>query len=308
MGEISIDPKFNIHETYKKVRILNPYRNTAVPSGGGYLLDTYDAVLAYSTLKLKTGSTSPLRVENTAAENLELLFTDDSYSLSALVSDGRTLDQFRNGGKVIAYSWIDQTGQSNDIAGITGAKPTIVGTDNILKTTNGKPSIFFNGSSKMERAAIAALNTGNAFTVYTVSSSSVTDTVGTILSTSTARFETIRHFADTRSLKRNLYFGTPDGNFIADMSQVRTAANTPVLKAFSSTGNSISSWDNKQNGTQNFAFTGTYINDTFKLGEQESGSTKLDGNLQFIMIRAGVDDDTTRDAISTDIMALFNII
>ena len=29
MGEISIDPKFNIHETYKKVRILNPYRNGA---------------------------------------------------------------------------------------------------------------------------------------------------------------------------------------------------------------------------------------------------------------------------------------
>jgi len=33
MGEISIDPKFNIHETYKKVRILNPYRNSGVPSG-----------------------------------------------------------------------------------------------------------------------------------------------------------------------------------------------------------------------------------------------------------------------------------
>jgi len=30
MGEISIDPKFNIHETYKKVRILNPYRNSGV--------------------------------------------------------------------------------------------------------------------------------------------------------------------------------------------------------------------------------------------------------------------------------------
>jgi len=33
MGEISIDPKFNIHETYKKVRILNPYRNDS-PIGG----------------------------------------------------------------------------------------------------------------------------------------------------------------------------------------------------------------------------------------------------------------------------------
>ena len=32
MGEISIDPKFNIHETYKKVRILNPYRNGAAPA------------------------------------------------------------------------------------------------------------------------------------------------------------------------------------------------------------------------------------------------------------------------------------
>jgi len=32
MGEISIDPKFNIHETYKKVRILNPYRNSGAPA------------------------------------------------------------------------------------------------------------------------------------------------------------------------------------------------------------------------------------------------------------------------------------
>ena len=35
MGEISINPKFNIHETYKKVRILNPYRNSG--AGSTYL-------------------------------------------------------------------------------------------------------------------------------------------------------------------------------------------------------------------------------------------------------------------------------
>jgi len=41
MGEISIDPKFNIHETYKKVRILNPYRNLgAAPTG--YEVETSD--------------------------------------------------------------------------------------------------------------------------------------------------------------------------------------------------------------------------------------------------------------------------
>jgi len=46
MGEISIDPKFNIHETYKKVRILNPYRN-ASPIGG--VDPDYQAVLDYAS-------------------------------------------------------------------------------------------------------------------------------------------------------------------------------------------------------------------------------------------------------------------
>jgi len=45
MGEISINPKFNIHETYKKVRILNPYRN-ASPIGG--VDPDYQAVLDYA--------------------------------------------------------------------------------------------------------------------------------------------------------------------------------------------------------------------------------------------------------------------
>lgn len=286
------------------------YRGTNLiwESAGGYLLDTYDAVLAYSTLKLKTGATSPLRVENTAAENLEVLFENDSYSLSALVSDGRTLDQFRNGDAVSVYSWIDQTGQSNDIAGVTNVKPTIVGTDNILKTTNGKPSVYFNGNSKMERAAIAVLDSGNAFTVYTVSSNTATNALGTILSTASS-FSAIRHFSDTDGPKRSLYVRSTGGSeVVLYMSQIRSAANTPVLRAFSSTGTYISSWDNKQNGTQNVAFTGFYQNNLLKLGEQSSGVTKLDGNLQFIMIRAGVDDDTIRNAISTDIMALFNII
>jgi len=47
MGEISIDPKFNIHETYKKVRILNPYRNGNAGGGGGVDSD-YQGVLDYA--------------------------------------------------------------------------------------------------------------------------------------------------------------------------------------------------------------------------------------------------------------------
>ena len=48
MGEISIDPKFNIHETYKKVRILNPYRNvSAAPTYTNNILYSYDLTNAW---------------------------------------------------------------------------------------------------------------------------------------------------------------------------------------------------------------------------------------------------------------------
>ena len=302
MGEISIDPKFNIHETYKKVRILNPYRNSSSPSGGGYLLDTYDSVLAYSTLKLKTGSNSPLRVENTVSENLELLFTGDSYSLASLVSDGRTLDQFRNGDAASVYSWIDQTGKGNDVQGITGKKPTVVRSTNVFSEMNGNPSLSFY-DSLMEIPAISELDAGNAFTIYSVCS--IFSSIGTIMST-TVNGDRLVQFADTRTDKRNIFIIT-DSVYAADMSQVRSDLNTPVLRVGSSSGTAISSWDNMANGDQNIGFSGTYSNDKLRLGEQLNGITSLIGDLQFFMIRAGEDSDTVRNDISTKINALFNI-
>ena len=66
MGEISIDPKFNIHETYKKVRILNPYRNAGsslqpettayisrVEADGGEVINPTYVNEAFSLLKGK---------------------------------------------------------------------------------------------------------------------------------------------------------------------------------------------------------------------------------------------------------------
>ena len=66
MGEISIEPKFNIHETYKKVRILNPYRNAGsslqpettayisrVEADGGEVINPTYVNEAFSLLKSK---------------------------------------------------------------------------------------------------------------------------------------------------------------------------------------------------------------------------------------------------------------
>jgi len=83
MGEISINPKFNIHETYKKVRILNPYRNSGVPVSG--IDPDYQAKLDYAA-----GNFIPLPSEAQSAiynQKIIDLKTTDIWEKSAVILD-----------------------------------------------------------------------------------------------------------------------------------------------------------------------------------------------------------------------------
>jgi len=83
MGEISINPKFNIHETYKKVRILNPYRNSGVPVSG--IDPDYQAKLDYAA-----GNFIPLPSEAQSAiynQKIIDLKTTDIWDKSAVILD-----------------------------------------------------------------------------------------------------------------------------------------------------------------------------------------------------------------------------
>jgi len=73
MGEISINPKFNIHETYKKVRILNPYRNSGVVSPTSFEAET----AAYMYEINIPDNTSPSMY--TGLSNYELWVIIDTY-------------------------------------------------------------------------------------------------------------------------------------------------------------------------------------------------------------------------------------
>ena len=70
MGEINIEPKFNIHETYKKVRILNPYRNSE-------LTDSSPLIFTINT-NLGTGA------------SMEIPTTSIGYNYSVKWGDGVT--------------------------------------------------------------------------------------------------------------------------------------------------------------------------------------------------------------------------
>ena len=83
MGEISIDQKFNIHEIYKKVRILNPYRNSGVPVSG--IDPDYQAKLDYAS-----GNFIPLPSEAQSAiynQKIIDLKTTDLWNVSDVILD-----------------------------------------------------------------------------------------------------------------------------------------------------------------------------------------------------------------------------
>jgi len=139
MGEISIDPKFNIHETYKKVRILNPYRNSSAPAPNSYLLDTYPAAIAYSLRKLSGGYTgAAIRVRRLSDNTEQDIGFDangelDTAALLSFVGSDR-------GNVSVIY---DQSGNGhNMIQTLAVNRQGVIVESGALNTLNGKPVIL----------------------------------------------------------------------------------------------------------------------------------------------------------------------
>ena len=86
MGEISINPKFNIHETYKKVRILNPYRHAA-PSGGGLLLARFPNPL-FAMSEYDVGETTQTIEGNRVVDNVKQDFSSSNIEAETVAFAG----------------------------------------------------------------------------------------------------------------------------------------------------------------------------------------------------------------------------
>jgi len=137
MGEISIDPKFNIHETYKKVRILNPYRNSSAPAQGSYLLDTYPAEVAWSLRKLSGGYTGAAIRVRRSSDNTEQDIGFDGNDL-----DTTSLLNFVGAGNGLVTTIYDQAGAGLNFTQTNPVRQGRIVNSGVVNTLNGKPVIL----------------------------------------------------------------------------------------------------------------------------------------------------------------------
>jgi len=165
MGEISIDPKFNIHETYKKMRILNPYRN-----GGSAENPLYNNIKeCYALRRIKASGVNSVRIERTS-DNLE---TDvilpvnytDFISLDSEVSAGGTLGNWIGSSSAILKKFYGQKGYK-DLLTTTGTLFYLI-ISGALQKINGNAAFtaidaggagfrapLFNGGASIQNASL----------------------------------------------------------------------------------------------------------------------------------------------------------
>jgi len=143
MGEISIDPKFNIHETYKKVRILNPYRNGTAPSGNTPLFQKYTGGKFSLSLRDNNGyGGNVLKVRN--ASNVELYF---KY-VDGLIDTAGILSHIGAGdGFVSEWSGYDEFNAQVVFVQPSSANQPKIAEAGAIVLLNGKPTVKFDGSN-----------------------------------------------------------------------------------------------------------------------------------------------------------------
>jgi hypothetical protein len=133
MGERVIKDKFNIHETYRKMNITNPYRYASEGGGGSTInLDSYpNAKGAYSLREVYSyysGALFTLR----RSDSTEQTF----YAVNGEFPTDDVLN-FAQGGDCFGVTWNDQSGNGKNA---TAAGDIYLVKSGVLVTENGNPS------------------------------------------------------------------------------------------------------------------------------------------------------------------------
>lgn len=264
--------------------------------------DTYPPYACYSIRQLVTGATNCIRVRR-ASDN-----TEQTIGFVSGVLDTSSLATFCSGTTGYVKTWYDQSGNGYDLTQTTTSKQPRIYASGAVDTINSKPAIKFTATNTLERASLAALATGSAWSYFCVTSAASTSTVGVVFCNSATSADRVVVFCDTRTTPiRNLIVQNKSATaYPCDLSTARTTANVArYLSGFSTTGLAISGFDNGATGGTN-TYTGTYTNDTFRVGAQHSDQTPLTGNIQEIFIY-GSNQSSNRTAIESNIATYYSI-
>lgn len=290
-------------------------------------VDIYSTMtVAYSLRKFEGWSNAVLKVRRSSDSATAFVFFDgatssDLITLNSYIStssdttpSATTLTSWLGSDNLFVETWYGQTPDNTintayKVSRTITAEQSQIATAGVLDTTGGLPRLNFNGSSQgyfNGGAGISALNTGNQFTILTVSSNNASAGVGAIFCTSLTATSRVTVFNDRRTAKFsfNIHNGTTAYNALLN-SQI-DSANQRLVTAVAGTSNLMTAYYNGTAQTTTATYTGTYTNDEIKIGSNNGGGLPLNGTVQEVVI---FPSDKTSDltTLHSDINTYYSI-
>lgn len=268
------------------------------------LLDTYPAAAAYSLRKLRTAYTGAAIRVRRSSDNAEqdIGFIGNDLDTASLLS-------FVGAGNGFVSTWYDQSGNiANITRGVLSQQPLIV-SSGVVVTKGTKPSVDFDGTDDLLAlgSALPALNTGNQFSIFSVSSSDLLNTLRTLWSNaSSGSSNQLRGFGDTRNISSpiNFFINNSAGTgFSSILSITRNNTDQRLQVSVMDSGNVIRGFDNGAVGGT-ATYTLTYANVALIIGTGANGAHN--GTVQEFIV-FNTNQLSNRTAIESNINTYYGI-
>ncbi len=243
--------------------------------------------------------------------NKFVFFDGNTITLSSFVGDtidtpsGTTLGTWISTDDGIVLDWYSQN--KYNILGLrafTAFPPEFI-TAGVINTIGSLPSIDFDGTQSFKiESGISELDSGNSFTIATVTTNTVSGDFGAILNTTLSAVPRFVMFNDRGSNKLIAIRETAIVDIWSTLLAIQNSANQRIVTTILTS----SSMKGYYNGTlqDTDTVTGSYTNEWFRIGNQLNSVSHLTGTVQEILIYSA---DKTADiaAIHTNINAYYTI-
>ena len=281
-----------------------------MPSGSTPTNPIYDdATCIYSLRKFYNWSDYVIKVKRSLDGQLRFVWFDgDTITLNSKISETATpttttLGDFIGNGDASLLEWFGQNPIGFNSAYTLGSQlDPLFMVGGVILTKNGLPSVNFDGNNQTFDATVfTELGSEQNFTVLSVANTTNTEHIGVVWNTSNISSSRLVQYIDATSTagRTHVYGGTT-----YDLLTQIVSTNQR-LQTLTNNNKTVTSY--VDNVLQNTTLeTGTYTNDTFRIGAQFQRLTDLIGNIQEIIIFPS-DKTTDLSAIHTDINDYYSI-
>jgi hypothetical protein len=288
-----------------------------ISSSGGslpLLLDTYSgAAAAYSLRKLNTAYTGNAITVRRSSDNTS---QDIGFDINGNL-DTTSLLSFVGSGNGFVSIWYDQSSTYNASQSASANQPQIVSSGSLI-TTNGKPTVKFDGLNDFLVTSSYSFTTTDKIYIAHVSSIETNNVTSQIIG-HFKQFNSSIYFSGYRSTSRstmivrdatNLNSKTYDYGTYNINTQYLYEQQTDLLNATSNLR--LKSYRNNTQETINTDGLANTSLPTFaqpiSIGADEIGTNfKLKGNIQEIVAYYNVDQSSNRGGIASNINTYYNI-